>query len=169
MDTTPSTLTVEPVQQAVEPVQQAVEPVQQGREPAPPASTPTPLLPGDDSLRRAHALTLAAGWPLAWIIAVAVEPPSPNHVPLILEVFSLGLMLAMGMLVVTAAARRPAALGWAAATGAGLLFSAIACPVSGHHPGVGAWWFVQMAVIGGMVAATAWVAMDRAKATAADA
>ena len=170
MDTTPSTLTAQAIgsdQQAVGPDQQAVEPAQQVVEPAQrtpvPAVDPMPSERGDAGLRRAPALVLALGWPLSWIIAVAVEPPSPNQVPLILEVFSLGIMLAMGMLVVTAAARRPAALKWAGATGAGLLFSAIACPVSGHHPGVGAWWFVQMAVIGGMVAATGWIAIDRAK------
>jgi hypothetical protein len=150
MDTTPSTLTVEPAQQTPAPA-----------DPAPPVRT-------EDGLGKTPALILALGWPLAWIIAVAVEPAAPTaHVPLVLEVFSLGVMLAMGMLVVTAAARRPAAVGWAGATGAALLFSAIACPVSGHHPGIGAWWFVQMAVIGGMVAVTGWVATDRARSAAA--
>ena len=122
----------------------------------------------DAGLAKASALVLALGWPLAWVIAVAVEPAAPtDHVPLVLEVFSLGIMLAMGMMMVTAAARRPAALGWAGVTGAALLFSAIACPVSGHHPGIGAWWFVQMAVIGGMVAATSWMAIDRIKSRSA--
>ena len=146
MDTTPSTLTAETAEQA------------------PRAPDPTPPVRTDGLLGKGPALLLGLGWPLAMTIAVAVEPPSPNPVPLLLDIFSIGLMLAMGSLIVTAAARRPAAVKWAGVTGGALLFSAIACPVSGHHPGVGAWWFVQLAVIGAMLAATAWVASDRAKA-----
>ena len=164
MDTSPRTLTAEQVDEVedfdqVEPVENAALPVY-----VPPA----PAARSDAGLSKASALVLALGWPLAWIIAVAVEPAAPTaHVPLILEVFSLGIMLAMGLLMVTAAARKPAALAWAGVTGAALLFSAIACPVSGHHPGIGAWWFVQMAVIGGMVAATSWIAIDRIKSRSA--
>ncbi len=157
MDTSPSTLTTEQDEHVEQdaPVEHA---------PLPDYVSPAPPVRTDAGLGKASAVALALGWPLAWIIAVAVEPAAPtDHVPVVLEVFSLGIMLAMGMLMVTAAARKPAALAWAGVTGAALLFSAIACPVSGHHPGIGAWWFVQMAVIGGMVAATSWMAIDRIK------
>ncbi len=164
MDTSPSTLTGEQVED-VEDVEQ-VAPAENAALPV--DSSPAPPVRSDAGLSKAPALVLALGWPLAWIIAVAVEPAAPTaHVPLILEVFSLGIMLAMGALMVTAAARKPAALAWAGVTGAALLFSAIACPVSGHHPGIGAWWFVQMAVIGGMVAVTSWIAIDRIKSRSA--
>jgi hypothetical protein len=157
MDTSPSTLTEQAERD--EQVEKAALP-----DYVPPASP----VRTDAGLGKASALVLALGWPLAWIIAVAVEPAAPtDHVPLVLEVFSLGIMLAMGMLMITAATRKPAALAWAGVTGAALLFSAIACPVSGHHPGIGAWWFVQMAVIGGMVAATAWMAIDRIRSRSA--
>ncbi len=163
MDTSPSTLPADQVDDV-----DHAPPADGSLAPPADVSLAPPAGRSDAGLPKTSALVLALGWPLAWIIAVAVEPAAPtDHVPLILEVFSLGIMLAMGMLMLTAATRRPAALGWAGVTGAALLFSAIACPVSGHHPGIGAWWFVQMAVIGGMAAATAWIAIDRNRSKAA--
>jgi hypothetical protein len=54
----------------------------------------------------------------------------------------------------TALFRRPAALGWAVGAAGLAVVGAVACPTTGHHVGVGAWWYAELAVCLGALAAS---------------
>jgi hypothetical protein len=56
---------------------------------------------------------------------------------------------------VWALARRPGALGWAAGAAGLTTLMVIACPTTGHHHGVGAWWWAEFAISFGALLAVA--------------
>jgi len=88
---------------------------------------------------------------LAWLVflplAVALEPAPAASGPQPAWAVVLGLASIFALAFTAAGlvrSRRTGLIGSAAAAGL-FLFGSIMCPVSGHHVGVGAWWFVQMA------------------------
>jgi hypothetical protein len=107
-----------------------------------------------DQLAPGWAAALGIGWPLAYIVAVAIEP-APTHpeaAPAVLAtVASLALMVALWSTVFAAAHRQPSAALGGAITGAIAVAMTVTCPASGHHT-LGAWWFGQLALTAGMLA-----------------
>jgi len=93
----------------------------------------------------------AAGLAIAWIaiftIGVAFEPApaDPNAaLPLIATLLALGLVI--GWIVMAVGLAKRARFGAAASLVAAvcLLGLTIGCPVSGHHSGLGAWWWFEL-------------------------
>jgi hypothetical protein len=105
-----------------------------------------PLDPGGRlSGRWAAVLTLA--WIAIFAIGVALEPTPANEdaMPLLGAVLMSGLMV--GWVVMAAGfaqRRRYGALGSLGAAGV-LVAMTIACPLSGHHVDLGAWWWFEVA------------------------
>ena len=105
-------------------------------------------------LRTGWAIVLGAGWPLAFLVGVALEPAPAHHEavpPLLVQLASDVFLIALLTTVVTAVRRLPTA-AWAGA-GAGLvgMTLSVACPFSGHH-NFGLWWIGQLAVMATMLA-----------------
>jgi hypothetical protein len=130
-------------------------------------STPTAAAPPLDNrawLRQPISRTWAAGMGAAWyvlyVIAVLVEPTTHHEEPAIATVLSYAMLAGMVTMAAGLIARRR--WGLVASLGAaGLLTAlAVACPTTGHHA-IGAWWFVQLACAGGLVAGSV-VALRRA-------
>jgi peptidoglycan/LPS O-acetylase OafA/YrhL len=115
-----------------------------------------PSLTEDRALPARWARRLGLAWIVVFAVAVAVEPAPPADAPEPLWASFLFLAL-MGALGTMAAGL---ARGWrlglmASMAAAGLaLIGTVMCPVSGHHPGVGAWWGVQMIGFTGLMAAS---------------
>jgi hypothetical protein len=97
----------------------------------------------------------ATAWVVLLGIGIAVEPPpaNPNAVePWFVE--------ALGMMVLTAVVgafagfwlRRRWSLAASLLASGLLVVSTVACPASGHHTNVGAWWVVQLGCGLGLVA-----------------
>jgi hypothetical protein len=107
---------------------------------------PPPLdLWGRLSGRWAAALTVA--WVAIFSLGVALEPrpADPDAMPFLATVLMTALMAGwLVMAVGFAQRRRFGALGSLGAAGV-LVAMTIACPLSGHHAGIGAWWWFQMA------------------------
>jgi hypothetical protein len=109
-------------------------------------------------LGRGWALLLGVGWPVIAAVIVAIEPaPADTEAAASVLDGLVSLTLLVGFLatVTAAAARRPVAAAWSAFTGLVALGIVLTCPVSGHHAGVGPWWFAQLGMMGGMVGASA--------------
>jgi hypothetical protein len=101
----------------------------------------------DGRLARGWVPILLGAWVAIFGLGVALEPAPAGEeaFPLVGQAFALVLM---GCWAVMAAgfsqSRRYGAL--ASAVGAGcLLTMTVACPVSGHHAGIGVWWWFQLA------------------------
>lgn len=100
---------------------------------------------------------LAVAWVVVYTAAVLLEPApaDPNAaeplwaVALFLSLT--GVLVAMG--IGLSRGRRIGLVAGVAAAGLAL-FGAVMCPVSAHHAGIGAWWFLQMAGFVGLMAAT---------------
>jgi hypothetical protein len=95
--------------------------------------------------RWAAMLTLA--WVAVFSIGVALEPTPAdrNAMPVLAAILQTGLMAGwIVMAVGFARRRRYGALG---SLGAAVVLVAmtIACPLSGHHVAIGAWWWFQVA------------------------
>lgn len=101
---------------------------------------------------------MGVAWLVVFSVAVAVEPsPASGDAPepLWASLLFFGLLAALAVTAGGLARRRRLGLV-ASAVAAGLaLIATVMCPVSGHHAGVGAWWYVQMAGFTGLVAASA--------------
>ncbi|HEV7534331.1 MAG TPA: hypothetical protein VGP90_01775, partial [Acidimicrobiia bacterium] len=93
------------------------------------------------------AAVLTVAWIAIFSLGVVLEPrpADPDAMPFLATVLMTGLMAGwLVMAVGFAQRRRFGALGSLAAAGV-LLAMTIACPLSGHHAGIGAWWWFQMA------------------------
>jgi len=100
-----------------------------------------------DRLSGRWALFLTVAWFAIFTIGVALEPaPSNEHaLPLLGALLVSGLMV--GWVVMAAGfaqRRRYGAVGSLGAAGV-LVAMTIACPLSGHHSGIGAWWWFEIA------------------------
>jgi len=123
-------------------------------EPAAARTDPAPAATGrprraalTDPLSGGWALFLTVAWVTIFTIGVALEPAPANEdaMPLLGAVLMSGLMT--GWVVMAAGfahRRRYGAAGSLGAAGV-LVAMTIACPLSGHHAGIGAWWWFQVA------------------------
>lgn len=110
--------------------------------------------PATGTISPVLAWVLGLGWPIAIVVATAIEPAAadPSAVPSAMD--SLISMVVLGLLAATglaAYARHLRTPSWAGALGVVTLGLVAACPASGHHA-IGTWWFAQLAVIGAMAA-----------------
>jgi len=100
-----------------------------------------------DRLSGRWALVLTFAWVTIFTIGAAVEPAPANDdaMPLLAGLLASGLML--GWVVMGAGFARRRRYGAAGSLGAAgvLVAMTIACPLSGHHAGIGAWWWFQVA------------------------
>lgn len=108
----------------------------------------------EDCVSRAWVAAGAASWLLLLGIAVSIEPrPSdPTAIPTLLDaIFTSVFLVALSAAAFGFSVRRRA--GFAASlAGAGvLLVGVLLCPATGHHA-MGAWWYVQLACVGGLMA-----------------
>lgn len=131
-----------------------------------PASPPPPPAPGApvarDSVRWTSplsgrwAVALTVAWVSIFSIGVALEPAAADDeaLPLLGGLIVTGLMVSwVAMAAGFAQRRRYGALGSLIAAGF-LVAMTIACPVSGHHAGIGAWWAFEAAGSLALVAAS---------------
>lgn len=121
-----------------------------------PRAVSAPAKNGPLRLTRAWAVVLGVGWPLAIVASVALEPAPVDPeaaVPPLIELASLGLLVALLATAVAAGVRHPVAAVAGLATGLISLVFTVSCPVSGHHA-FGAWWFGQLGLTLVMLAAS---------------
>jgi len=100
-----------------------------------------------DPLSGGWVLFLTVAWVTIFTTGAALEPaPANEHaMPLLGAVLMSGLMT--GWVIMAAGfahRRRYGAAGSLAAAGV-LVAMTIACPLSGHHAGIGAWWWFEVA------------------------
>jgi hypothetical protein len=121
----------------------------------------------DRELKTAWAALLGIGWPIAFVLATAIEPTpaDPNAAtPLLVDVASALLFGALVVTAVTAASRLRSAAFAGIVTGFIALGFSITCPLSGHH-GFGLWWVAQMGMLAAMLGASVAALGHRAEAS----
>ena len=101
------------------------------------------------------AARLSGGWAafltVAWItifsVGVALEPAPADEdaLPLLGAVLVSGLMAGWVMMAAGFAQRRRYGAAGSLIAAGFLVAMTIACPVSGHHAGIGAWWWFEVA------------------------
>jgi hypothetical protein len=100
---------------------------------------------------------LGLGWPLTFLISVALEP-APAHpeaaTPILVELAGMAFFVALWATVIAAVQRHPMAATAAVVTGLLAVGFSITCPLSGHH-GYGLWWVAQLGLTATMLAASA--------------
>jgi hypothetical protein len=100
-----------------------------------------------DRLSGSWALVLTVAWAAIFTVGVALEPTPANDdaMPLLGAVLASGLMT--GWVVMAAGFAQRRRYGAAGSLGAAgvLLAMTVACPLSGHHAGIGAWWWFELA------------------------
>ena len=107
-----------------------------------------------DVVGRRWPLALGLAWYAAFslVSATTPEPPRPEAVSALDTAIYLVLFAVIGAMAVGLARRSRAGL-LASAGGALLMLGlVVACPVSGHHEQVGAWWFGQLGVFTALTA-----------------
>jgi hypothetical protein len=125
-----------------------------------PARTVRTLRTLAEPISGAWAFGSAIAWILLLQIGYGVMPPaSPEAlaqpVPFVISALD---WTSLGLLVVALAgfaARRRWSMAASLGSAAILLSFSVACPVSGHHEAIGAWWFVQLACFGALAAMSA--------------
>jgi hypothetical protein len=129
-----------------------------------------PTAGASKKLERGWALLFGIGWPAAVLVMMAIEPAPADKPSLLVTaigtVLFFALYMAIGGTVARAVRRSPSAANWSSVAGLVAVVATITCPLSGHHHGVGAWWYVQLGMSVGMLALSR-VAADRRHATAA--
>ena len=102
------------------------------------------------------AATAALLGPVLVELCSAIEP-APAHPgapePLLATIVAYAVLASWLAAAATALVRRPAALGWAAGAAALTTVMVVACPSTGHHH-LGPWWYGQMALCAGALAAS---------------
>jgi hypothetical protein len=132
------------------------DPVGPATQPAATAVGPVRRAALTDRLSGRWALFLTLAWVTIFTIGAALEPTPADEDAMLL----LGALLMSGLMlgwVVMAAGfaqrRRYGAVGSLGAAGI-LMAMTIACPLSGHHAGIGAWWWFEVAGSSTLVAAS---------------
>ena len=89
---------------------------------------------------------LAGAWVTIFTLGVAVEPGSSGEEPSPLVATALGLVLLGSWVVMASGLLRGRRYGAVASVVGAVCLVAItvACPLSGHHAGIGPWWGVQL-------------------------
>jgi hypothetical protein len=93
-------------------------------------------------------LAVGAGWPLLFVVmmALAPEPADPNPVPTLVDSAGfVAVMVGLFGTIVAAVARQSKALVWSTGLGVVWVATIIACPLSGHHDAVGWQWYAELA------------------------
>jgi hypothetical protein len=116
--------------------------------PAPPDGTLLPVW-----------VAVAAGLlgPALAVVRSLLEPAPPDPdaaVPLVAMVIGVAELAAWVGAAWAALFRRPLALVWATGAAAAAVVGAVACPTTGHHSAVAGWWYAELAVCLGALAAT---------------
>jgi|GEM_PF-3495468 len=127
-----------------------------GADPVPSATVAqAPVAPAAPARRRQLSDELSGGWALvltvAWIVIFTVgaalepKPANPDAMPFLAGVLASGLMT--GWLVMAAGFAQRRRYGAAGSLGAAgvLVAMTVACPLSGHHAGIGTWWWFEVA------------------------
>jgi hypothetical protein len=130
-----------------------------GPDPRPAPAAPWRRLALGGRMSPAWALAVALGWVAAVVVVEVTVPPPPAATlapdPFLVVALNVIWNLAFFGALAGAAARRRWGLA-ASGVGAVIAFGlAVACPVSGHHEGVGLWWGLQLAAFGGLAALSA--------------
>jgi hypothetical protein len=124
---------------------------------AAPAATAGPVAAGSDRrsvaagldgrLAKAWVSVLVGAWVLIFGLGVALEPAPAGEeaFPLVGEAFALVLMGSWAVMAAGLGQKRRYGAVASAVGGACLVVMTVACPVSGHHAGIGAWWWFQLA------------------------
>jgi hypothetical protein len=130
--------------------------------PAAPGDAPTEAVPQPSPLTRLLgpiSFRWAAIGAVAWVvllgIGIAVEPPptNPNAVdPWFVDALGIVFLTALVGAFAGFWLRRRWSLAASLLASGLLVVSTIACPASGHHTNVGAWWVVQLGCALGLVA-----------------
>src|SRR6266545_6072577 len=95
------------------------------------------------------AALLGVGWPLAFMISMALEPAPANPdaaPPVLIELASSALYAALLITVIAAIRRHPGAARAGVVTGLIAVAFTVTCPLSGHHM-FGLWWIGQLSVM----------------------
>ncbi len=103
--------------------------------------------PLTDPLSGPWALVLTFAWVTIFSIGAALEPSPANNdaMPVLAALLASGLFLGWAVMVAGFVQhRRYGAVGSLGAAGI-LVAMTIACPLSGHHAGIGAWWWFEVA------------------------
>lgn len=106
-------------------------------------------------LPRRWAWFAALVGPVVAMLCISLEPPpaDPDAAESLLgSVLFLTLVVSWVGAAVRAVQRHRTALGWASVVGLLSVAMTVTCPTSGHHLGVGAWWFGQLGVSGAALA-----------------
>jgi len=132
-------------------------------DPATPIPT-TPLTPAGGSARvrprpgdrisSEVALALGVAWFVCYSIGSALEPRTSHPMPMIGVVLGVALLVGILTTAVGLVARRRWGLTASLASAGLFVAASVACPTTGHHHGIGVWWFGQMAVSIALVAAS---------------
>jgi hypothetical protein len=104
------------------------------------------------------AATGAVAWVVLVGIGLAVEPPpaNPGAVdPWFLDAIATVLLVALVATFTGLWLRRRWSLAASLFASGLLVVSTLACPASGHHTNLGAWWVVQLACASALVATSA--------------
>lgn len=121
----------------------SMQPDTRPRAPAEPRSFPDP----GGRLARGWALRLTAAWLGVLTVGMALEPaPAEGEgTGLVSAILSAALMASWAVMAVGFTKRIRLGAFASLAGAVTLVAFTIGCPVSGHHTGIGAWWFVQLA------------------------
>jgi hypothetical protein len=110
---------------------------------------------GNRRLDRRTALWLGIGCPAITAINIAIEPlpadpeaAAPVGASLLFLVFTAAVVATS----VFAARRETRIFPYAVAAGALAVVLTVTCPMSGHHTGIGWWWYTQMVLSVGFLA-----------------
>lgn len=90
---------------------------------------------------------MGMAWVAVFAAAIAVEPASTNPdapEPLWASLLFFVLIAGLGTMAGGLARRQRIGLVASVVAGGLALVATVMCPVSGHHGGVGAWWYLQM-------------------------
>jgi hypothetical protein len=123
-------------------------PVAPVEEHQPDVVTPQPIAGLTERLSPGWAAGLVVAWIGIFCTGVILEPAPAEPdaaLPLIEGLLIMGLMVSWVVTAVGLAARRRYGALGSLVAGVFLVGMTIACPVSGHHVGIGAWWWFEAA------------------------
>jgi peptidoglycan/LPS O-acetylase OafA/YrhL len=131
--------------------------------PAPPqVSEPTPTAPRRrlfadlaGPLSRNWGIVLMVAWVVVVAVGLAIEPAPANPdapIPLYADLISTGMLAAWGAMAAGVFQRRRFAAAASMVGGVALLGLTLACPLTGHHSSIGAWWGIQLVGAAGLLA-----------------